>query len=165
MHRNTNWFSNVSSFDCYNFSRYLDSFQIILIPELVSQVCLLMNDTLSASQLAHCTTITGRTYDTFDRKINGSFLLTGANTLDVAKIGIDEALLTYNVSLITDAYRRIHLELQVNDTVGADGIRADGSFGRSGAFAERGDMTDSTLNRAYRTTWWYIVQRELWSAS
>jgi hypothetical protein len=80
-----------------------------------------MNDTLSAFQLANCTTITGRAYDTFG--------LTGANVLDVAKIGIDQALLTYNVSLAIDGYRRSHSELQVKDSVGADGIRADGSFG------------------------------------
>jgi hypothetical protein len=34
-----------------------------------------------------------------------------------------------NLTLITDAYRRIHLELAVEQGVGADGIRPDGSFG------------------------------------
>ena len=109
----------------------LTTFQIILIPKLVGQVCLLMNDTLSASQLAHCTTTTGRAYGAFDDEIEGLSAMTGANALDVARIGIDQALLTYDVSLITDAYQRVHLELQVKNGIRIDGIRADESFGRS----------------------------------
>lgn len=104
--------------------------QIILIPELVSQTCLLLNDTLSLSQHGNCTKITGRAYGTFDHSINGAGFLTGANTLDVAKVGIDQGLLNVNVSLITDAYRRVHAELVVENAVKADGIRPDGSFGQ-----------------------------------
>lgn len=74
--------------------------------------------------------MTLRSYGTFDRTVNGLGTLTGANTLDVAKIGIDEALLTTNATLLADAYRRVHLELQVKNTIKADGIRADGSFGK-----------------------------------
>ena len=109
----------------------LTTFQIILIPKLVSQVCLLMNETLSASQLTHCTIITERAYGAFDGKIGGLSAMTGANALDVARIGVDQALLTYDVSLITDAYQRAHLELQVKNGIRIDGIRADESFGRS----------------------------------
>lgn len=75
--------------------------------------------------------MTSRSYGTFDHNINGVGFLTGANTLDVAKIGIDQALLTYNVTLLTDAYRRVHLELQIKNGIKIDGIRADGSFGLS----------------------------------
>lgn len=95
----------------------------------MSQVCLLLNDTLAPTEISNCTHITGRTYGTFDQNINGVGTLTGANALDVAKIGIDQALLTYNVSLITDAYRRVGLELQIKNGIKVDGIRADGSFG------------------------------------
>ena len=73
--------------------------------------------------------MTGRSFDTFSRHINGLGTLTGANTLDVAEIGIDQALLTSNVSLLTDAYQRVHSELQIKSGTGADGIRLDGSFG------------------------------------
>ena len=72
--------------------------------------------------------MTSRSYATFGH-IHGVGTLTGANALDVAKIGIDQALLTSNVSLLTDAYQRIHLELQIKNGNKADGIRADGSFG------------------------------------
>lgn len=103
--------------------------QIILIPELVGQSCLLVNDTLTATQLSNCSHINERAYGTFDHSIHGVGVLTGANTLDVAKIGIDEALLTVNASQVSDAYRRVHLELSIRDTIKADGIRPDGSFG------------------------------------
>lgn len=133
----------------------LTTFQIILIPKLVSQVCLLMNETLSASQLAHCITTTGRTYGAFDGQIDGLSAMTGANALDVARIGVDQALLTYDVSLITDAYRRAHLELQVENGIRIDGIRADESFGKSGLysiyFQKEATTTDSTLN-------WFLEQ-------
>ncbi|KAF8973958.1 polysaccharide lyase family 8 protein [Flammula alnicola] len=126
---NTNWFSNV-----------------ILIPEFVSQVCLLLNDTLVPTQLENCTHMTGRTYGTFDHNVKGVGTLTGANALDVAKIGIDQALLTYNVSLITDAYRRVHLELQIENGVKVDGIRADGSFGQHGGILYNGNYGKDYAN-------------------
>ncbi|KIM43567.1 polysaccharide lyase family 8 protein [Hebeloma cylindrosporum] len=123
---------------------------IILIPKFVSQVCLLMNDTLSASQLAHCTTTTGRSYGAFTGEIDGLSAMTGANALDVARIGADQALLTYNVSLITDAYRRAHLELQVRNGVRADGIRPDESFEQHTGVLYNGnygkDYTNDALN-------------------
>ncbi|KAJ6610029.1 polysaccharide lyase family 8 protein [Mycena sp. CBHHK59/15] len=119
---NTNWFSN-----------------IIGTPELVSMSCLLLNDTLTPTELDSCTRITGRAYGTFDHNINGVGFLTGANTLDVAKIGIDQALLTVNVSMITDAYRRVHAELVINNVVSGDGIRPDGSFGQHGGILYNGN--------------------------
>lgn len=106
------------------------SSKIILIPDLVGQTCLILNETLTPAQFLHCTNITGRSFGSFDHNINGVGFLTGANTLDVAAIGIDQALLTVNVSMLTDAYRRIHLEMAIENTVMADGIRADGAFGK-----------------------------------
>ncbi|KAF7339439.1 Polysaccharide lyase family 8 protein [Mycena sanguinolenta] len=110
---NTNWFPN-----------------IIGTPELVSMTCLLLNDTLSATELGNCTKITGRAYNTFIVPANQVGVLTGANALDVAKIGIDLALLTTNVSLLTDAYSRVHSQMVLTTPDRADGIRPDGSFGQ-----------------------------------
>jgi len=126
---NTNWFSN-----------------IIGTPEVVSTSCLLLNDTLLQTELDHCTTITGRAYGTFDHNINGVGFLTGANTLDVAKIGIDQALLTVNVSMLTDAYRRVHAELAITTTVFADGIRPDGSFGQHAGILYNGNYGKDYTN-------------------
>ena len=95
----------------------------------MGQTCLLLNDTLSPAQLDKCIQMTGRSYGTFGRIIDGLGNLTGSNALDVAKIGIDQALLTSNVSLLTDAYQRVHSELQIKNEIRADGIRDDGSFG------------------------------------
>ena len=71
--------------------------------------------------------MTGRSYGAFQR--SQATYLTGANILDVAKIGIDGALLSINVTQLTDAFRRIHQEVTVQDGIRADGIRPDGSFG------------------------------------
>ena len=88
-------------------------------------------DTLLQAQQDKCIQMTGRSYGSFDYPVHGLGDMTGANALDVAKIGIDLALLTNNVSLLTDAYRRVHLELQIKNATKADGIRLDGSFGLS----------------------------------
>lgn len=88
-----------------------------------------MDETLSNTQWNNCTRIAKRSYSTFDRPINRVGSLTGANALDVASIGIDLALLTNDISTLTDAYQRVHLELEVKNGTKADGIRADGSFG------------------------------------
>ncbi|KAG1833845.1 polysaccharide lyase family 8 protein [Suillus variegatus] len=110
---NTNWFSNV-----------------ILIPEFVSQSCLLLNSTLTPTQLGNCTHITLRAYGTFDHYVNGIGYITGSNALDLAKIGIDEGLLVVNISMIVDAFTRIHETVVIEQPVGSDGIRPDGSFGQ-----------------------------------
>lgn len=74
--------------------------------------------------------MTGRSYELFFRPINGvSGGLTGANALDVARIGMDKALLTGNTTLLAQAYERVQSEIVIQDKVRADGIRADGSFG------------------------------------
>lgn len=73
--------------------------------------------------------MTLRAYNTFGTGINGVSAITGANTLDIASVGIDLGLLISNTSLLADAYGRVHSEVAVQDGLKADGIRADGSFG------------------------------------
>ncbi|KXN90693.1 Chondroitinase-AC [Leucoagaricus sp. SymC.cos] len=130
---NTNWFSNV-----------------ILIPALVGPTCLLLNDTLTTSQFNHCINITGRSYDLFLRPFKEVSFLTGANVLDVAKIGIDGALLNLNVTQITGAYEHIHGELVIQEKVKADGIRPDGAFGQHAGVLYNGnygkDFTNDILD-------------------
>ncbi|TEB06349.1 polysaccharide lyase family 8 protein [Coprinellus micaceus] len=109
---NTNWYSNV-----------------ILIPELVGQTCLLLNSTLTSDELLSCGHITSRGYSPFYRAKRPGFLA-GANVLDIGRIGVDAALITANYTLLVDAYQNIHGELTIRDEVKADGIRPDGSFGQ-----------------------------------
>ncbi|KAH8814787.1 polysaccharide lyase family 8 protein [Flagelloscypha sp. PMI_526] len=123
---NTNWYSN-----------------IILIPGFVGRTCILLNSTLTPSEYDHCTKFTSRAYDNFTR---GANWLTGANTLDVATIGVDGAI----------PIRRIHGEMVIVSATTADGIRPDGSFGQhagllySGNYGkERSDYTNVVLGLEY----------------
>lgn len=130
---NPNWFSNVCNFYyciALPLTKVLIHFQVIGLPTFVGQTCLLLQESLTASQMSSCTSIGNRSYAAFGRKINGLGTLTGANTLGVASIGIDLGLLTGSSTLISDAYNRVHNEVAVQNAVSADGIRADGSFGQ-----------------------------------
>jgi hypothetical protein len=59
--------------------------------------------------------------------------------LDVAKIGIDVALLASNTSLIAEAYGRINDEVVIESGVMIDGIKPDGSFGQHGGLLYNGN--------------------------
>lgn len=113
--------------------------QIILIPEFVSETCLMLNSTLLPSEVDGCNRMLLRAYGTIDSYINGVGYLTGANTLDVAKIGLDQGLRTLNISLVTDAYARVHAEVVIKQAVSADGIRPDGSFGQHSGIIYNGN--------------------------
>ena len=99
----------------------------------------MLNDTLTNTQLTNCTNITGRTYGTFGHSVNGLGIATGANLLDIAKIGIDQGLLNLNASLLADAYDRIHNEMVIENATFADGIHADGSFSQHGGVIYNGN--------------------------
>ncbi|KAJ7692130.1 polysaccharide lyase family 8 protein [Mycena rosella] len=130
---NTNWFSN-----------------IILIPGWVGQVCLSLGSSLSAEELAGCTRITGRAFNTLQTGINGVAAITGANLLDIASIGIDQGLLLGNASTVAAGYVAAHSDLVFQNATKADGIRADGSFGQhtgllyNGAYGK--DYVNDVLN-------------------
>lgn len=93
-------------------------------------MCLLLSDSLTATELGNCTKMTGRSFATFDTGINGVSSITGANLQDIASIGLDEGLLTKNTTLIAAAFGRVHADAVIKNTVKADGIRTDGSFGQ-----------------------------------
>ena len=97
---------------------------------------MLFNASLTPTQINGCTTISARAYNTF---YEGKSFLTGANILDVAKIGIDLALFTSNASLITEAYVRINNEIVIKPGVRVDGIKPDGSFGQHGGLLYNGN--------------------------
>ncbi|KAK0198423.1 polysaccharide lyase family 8 protein [Armillaria mellea] len=117
---NTNWYSNV-----------------IGVPQLVVDVCLIMGtDILSEADESHCMLMSTRSYGAFARHAS---YMTGANILDVAKIGIDAGLLSSNQSFVADAYSKIHQELLIKDGIMVDGIRSDGSFGQHGGLLYNGN--------------------------
>ncbi|KAF8973957.1 polysaccharide lyase family 8 protein [Flammula alnicola] len=129
---NTNWDSNV-----------------ILIPGWVGQVCLLLGDSLTTSESLGCQRMTSRSYGTFLTGINGVSSITGANTMDIASIGIDLGLSTANTTLLTDAYNRVHQELTVKNGLKVDGIRADGSFGQHAGILYNGNYGKDYANDVY----------------
>lgn len=80
-----------------------------------------------------------RAYGIFGNFIRGIGFLTGANTLDVAKIGLDQGLRASNLSLVTNAYARVHAEVVIQQGLSADGIRPDGSFGQHNGILYNGN--------------------------
>lgn len=122
------------------------SSNVILIPTWVGQVCLLLGPSLTASEHASCAQITGRAYNTFQTGINGVSAITGANTLDIASIGINAGLFTSNVSLVWDAYSKVHDEVVLKNDPKADGIRPDGSFGQHAGILYNGNYGKDYAN-------------------
>jgi hypothetical protein len=57
----------------------------------------------------------------------------------VATIGVDLALLTYNATLITEAYGRINAEIVIQPGIMIDGIKPDGSFGQHAGLLYNGN--------------------------
>ncbi|KAF5338348.1 hypothetical protein D9611_012502 [Ephemerocybe angulata] len=132
----------------------------LVLQRLVAQSCMLLNATLTPSEATYCGRITTRSYGTFDRNLNGVGYLTGANTLDVAKISVDAALLTNNASMLADAYRRVHDELTIKNDVKADGIRADGSFALELEVASAG--TQYAAGPDSRSAFEVLIQGHQW---
>ena len=97
---------------------------------------MLFNSSLNSTQANSCNFILARAYDTF---YEGKSFLTGANILDVASIGVNLALLTSNLTLITEAYDRINAEMIIQPGVKVDGIKPDGSFGQHGGLLYNGN--------------------------
>ena len=102
--------------------------QVIGAPVLIGDSCLFIGTSaLTSSQLGNCTRILERSFATFG---SGKSFLAGANILDIAKTGIAWGLLANNASAVADGYARVHAEAVVHDSLRADGIRGDGSFGQ-----------------------------------
>ncbi|KAI0757019.1 polysaccharide lyase family 8 protein [Daedaleopsis nitida] len=126
---NTNWFSNV-----------------IGVPTFVGEVCLLLGDSLTPSELAGCTKMTSRTFATFDTGINGVSNITGANALDIASIGIDLGLFTQNATTVAAGFDRVMADAVIQNGTKVDGIRADGSFGQHAGIIYNGNYGKDYAN-------------------
>nr|VWO96784.1 Hyaluronate lyase (EC (Hyaluronidase) (HYase) [Ganoderma boninense] len=127
---NSNWFSNT-----------------IAIPSLVGESCLLIGaENLSKSQVAGCTQILKRSAATLQDGVPGIGRMTGANTLDIARISVDLGLLTKDDKAISDAYTAAHHEVVVQSAVKVDGIKADGSFSQHGGVLYNGNYGKDYAN-------------------
>ncbi|KAI0029629.1 polysaccharide lyase family 8 protein [Vararia minispora EC-137] len=126
---NTNWFSNV-----------------IGIPGFVGEVCVMLNGTLTPSELGNCTKFTSRAYNTFLTGINGVSAITGSNSECGTRIGVDLGIFTGNESSLIDAFGHVHNEVIIENAIKADGIRPDGSFGQHTGIIYNGNYGKDYLN-------------------
>ncbi|KAI8384038.1 chondroitin AC/alginate lyase [Blakeslea trispora] len=126
---NTNWFG-----------------QMILMPRLVSNVCLLLKSNLSATQLSNCTQVSQRVYDRIDSYVIGIGLMTGANMLDAATAVLNLGLLTDNSTTVSQALSRYYPQTEIIPETGADGIKQDGSYLQHGAQLYNGNYGKDFIN-------------------
>ena len=137
----TNWYPNV-----------------ILIPQLVGNACLVLLQQLSPGDLtptlySNCTHFTFRSFSTFTYPvIGGNGTLTGSNTLDIASIGVSQGRLQGDENVLIMSYTHIHNEVQIQTRLRADGIRPDGSFGQ-----HTGLLYDGTDFLVFRSTYVLLV--------
>ncbi|KAL0080319.1 polysaccharide lyase family 8 protein [Phycomyces blakesleeanus] len=101
--------------------------QMILMPRIISNACLLLKPNLTGTQLGNCTSVTKRSFDKVDDFIFSIGYMTGSNMLDVSSIGMAEALLTNNLTLMTRALDYFYKQLSITPS-NQDGIKQDGSF-------------------------------------
>ncbi|KAI9017910.1 chondroitin AC/alginate lyase [Phycomyces nitens] len=101
--------------------------QMILLPRIISNACLLLKPRLTDTQLGNCTSVTKRAFDKVDDFIFSIGYMTGSNMLDVSSIGMAEALLTNNLTLMTRALGYFYGQLAITP-LNQDGIKQDGSF-------------------------------------
>ncbi|KAI8380649.1 polysaccharide lyase family 8 protein [Choanephora cucurbitarum] len=126
---NTNWFG-----------------QMILLPRLVSNTCLLLKPNLSATQLSNCTQVIQRVYDRIDSYVIGIGPMTGANMLDAATAVLNLGILTDNQTTVSQALDRYYSQTQVIPETGADGIKQDGSYLQHGAQLYNGNYGKDFIN-------------------
>ncbi|KAH9944408.1 polysaccharide lyase family 8 protein [Epithele typhae] len=112
---------------------------VVGIPTSVGEACLLLGDSLIATELDNCVKFTSRSFATFDTGIVGVSNITGANLQDIASIGIDQGLLQGNVSLVSAGFDHVHSDALIQNGTKADGIRADGSFGQHAGIIYNGN--------------------------
>jgi hypothetical protein len=72
----------------------------------------------------------------------GQRYLAGANILDIASIGVSNALIQANESVMAAAYGFIHKDVVLHDVTGVDGIKGDGSFQQHVGLIYNGDYGD-----------------------
>ncbi|KAI9478565.1 MAG: galactose mutarotase-like domain-containing protein [Benjaminiella poitrasii] len=101
---------------------------MISVPSYVGDICLLLKDDLTSSQLASCKTIQARSFERIVGSIRPVSKWTGANLLDVSSVGFSLGLLTDNVTAVQSALEYFYGGVEISPTVAGDGIQADGSF-------------------------------------
>lgn len=97
---------------------------------------------LTPTQYSNCTNFGRRAFATFDYPtVGGLGTITGANTLDIASVGIAYGLLAGDEGVVSSGYDKVHAEVQVQSQIRSDGIRNDGSFAQHRGVLYDGEWT------------------------
>ncbi|KAI8882026.1 polysaccharide lyase family 8 protein, partial [Backusella circina FSU 941] len=108
---NTNWFA-----------------QMILMPRLITNACLLIKSNLTSTQLGNCTRTGQRPLARIDTWVYGIGYMTGANMLDVATTIINLGLVTNNETTVQTGINHFYNQTLITPETGADGIKIDGAY-------------------------------------
>lgn len=119
--------------------------QVILVPKLVGDICLLLKDKLTPAQKDQCTMIQGRAVARLGHKVK-SGTLTGANLLDVSSVGISLALLNDDASMLQNSLTFFYNGIFINTKTAGDGIQSDGSFMQHGGVLYNGNYGKDFIN-------------------
>ncbi|KAI8971789.1 galactose mutarotase-like domain-containing protein [Mycotypha africana] len=102
--------------------------QAIAVPTYAGDTCLLLKDKLTSEQKAICATMQSRAFQAIPTGLRPVKVITGANLLDMASVGITLGLFESNKTTVQRALEFFYGGVKVNSVVAADGIQADGSF-------------------------------------
>ncbi|KAI8996894.1 chondroitin AC/alginate lyase [Pilobolus umbonatus] len=126
---NTNWFG-----------------QMILLPRLITNTCLLLKSNLTPFQIEGCTRIGERVLNRIDTWIYSIGFMTGANMLDAATTILNLGLITDNETIVQTALDHFYNQTLVTKTVGEDGIKVDGSYLQHFALLYTGNYGKDYIN-------------------
>lgn len=118
--------------------------QVIQVPGLIGDTCLLLKENLSTSQTASCTKIQARAFNNIANR-------TGANLLDIASIGISLSLLKDDADLLEDALTKFYNGIFINPVIAGDGIQSDGSFMQHDGLLYSGNYGKDYINQLVST--------------
>ncbi|KAK5996848.1 Chondroitinase-AC-like protein [Cladobotryum mycophilum] len=121
--------------------------QGILLPQLVSQACLLVKDgNLTESQRAGCERIPRRAYDLRDQPFGTGGYMTGSNMVLVMQNSISLALFIDNSTILADGFNRAMAVMTFSDDAKEDGIHRDGTFLQHKGILYNGNYGKDLLN-------------------
>lgn len=120
--------------------------QIIGTPSYIGDICLLLKEQLTTSQLEICTRIQARSYATIDTGLRTVSSFTGANLLDIASVGITLGLQNQDADILKAALEDFYGGVEISSKVAGDGIQSDGSFMQHAGLLYNGNYGKDYIN-------------------